>query len=94
VNDGEEEEEEEEEDGGIFSEFRCNLDREYPDLYVRRGGWMKLVHQDDLHALKQAQMSVMKISLEKVWHHVIRSPARPDFSQLLSCGIPVVSPVF
>ena len=55
-----------EEDNDILSEFRYNLDREYPDFYVERGGWMKLVNQDDLHAIKQVKMSVMKTVLEKV----------------------------
>ena len=55
-----------EEDNDILSEFRYNLDREYPDFYVERGGWMKLVNQDDLGAIEQVKMSVMKIVLEKV----------------------------
>ena len=55
-----------EEDNDILSELRYNLDKEYPDFYVEHGGWMKLVNQDELRAIEQVKMSVMKIVLEKV----------------------------
>ena len=55
------------EDGlpGNLGEFKYKLDQEYPDLYVKRGGWIKAVNQDHLPILKLVGMSAVKVGLEK-----------------------------
>ena len=56
------------EDGlpGNPGEFKYKLDQEYPDLYVKRGGWIKAVNEDHLPILKLVGMSAVKVGLEKV----------------------------
>jgi hypothetical protein len=52
--------------GNLLDEFKYNLDQEYADLYVKRGGWMKAVNQAHLPILKLVGMSAIMIGLEKV----------------------------
>lgn len=47
-----------------FSEFRYNLNREYPDLYVKRGGWKKGADESNLPVLQKVGMSALRVGLE------------------------------
>ncbi|MCO5551588.1 hypothetical protein L7F22_005093 [Adiantum nelumboides] len=45
-------------------EFRYNLNREYPDLYVKRGGWKKGAEESILPVLGKVGMSALRVGLE------------------------------
>ncbi|KAI5076516.1 hypothetical protein GOP47_0008581 [Adiantum capillus-veneris] len=47
-----------------ISEFRYNLNREYPDLYVKRGGWKKGADESNLPVLRKVGMSALRVGLE------------------------------
>lgn len=47
-------------------EFRYNLDKEYPDLYVKSGGWKRSADENNLRALGLVGMSAIRVGLESV----------------------------